>query len=254
MGQRYGQHFLSSPSILERIAKAAQPDDGNQAELIVEVGPGRGALTEHLLPRAKRLIAVEIDPVLVHYLKNKFREHSNFTVLNQDILKTNLRDFGPAIVAGNLPYYITSPILEKLFESGDTWLRAVFLVQKEVAERITAQPGSRDYGYLSVQTQLYSEPKILFPVSKAAFRPPPKVESAVFQLTPRVPILRETRQFLKFASVCFQQKRKTLRNNLLVRYDKAAVDALPEAPLRAEKLSIAQLADIWLRLSGSEIS
>jgi 16S rRNA (adenine1518-N6/adenine1519-N6)-dimethyltransferase len=254
LGQRYGQHFLSAPTILERIAKAANPDD-EPVELIIEIGPGRGALTEYLLQRANRVIAIEIDQVLVHYLNNRFRDQSHkLTVLNQDVLKTDLGSFGPAVIAGNLPYYITSPILERVFAAGDSWQRAVFLVQKEVADRITSNPGSRDFGYLSVQTQLFSTPEILFPVSKGAFRPPPKVESAVFQLTPKTPIVADTRSFLNFASVCFRQKRKTLRNNLLARYDKQAVDALPEAPSRAEQLSLEQLADIWRRLAGSEVA
>ncbi len=258
MGQRYGQHFLASPSILERIADAAHPSKDEPADLIVEIGPGKGALTEYLLPRARRVIAVEIDRVMVHYLQNRFREQiasQKLTILNQDILKTGLREFGPHIVAGNLPYYITSPILEKVFESGDAWQRGVFLVQKEVAERVAAGPGSRDYGYLSVQAHLFSQPEILFTVSKGAFRPPPKVESAVFRLTPRTPPVRETRQFLQFASICFRQKRKTLRNNLLARYSKEAIDALPHpSNVRAEQLSIEQLAEIWTLLAGSEIA
>jgi 16S rRNA (adenine1518-N6/adenine1519-N6)-dimethyltransferase len=191
----------------------------------------------------------------VHYLRNRFREHAGLSVLHQDVLKTDLRQFGPAVVAGNLPYYITSPILEQVFAAGDMWQSAVFLVQKEVAERVTARPGSRDYGYLSVQTQLYAQSEILFDVPRGAFRPPPKVESAVFRLTPRpVPLVRETRQFLKFASMCFRQKRKTLRNNLLPCFDKDVLAAQPEAGLRAEQLGLEQLADLWRRLSGSEVA
>ena len=253
MAQRYGQHFLTSPAILERIAEAAAPLE-SPADLIVEIGPGRGALTEHLLKRARRVIAIEIDRVLVHYLQNRFREHPSLTVLNQDVLKTDLASFGPAVIAGNLPYYITSPILERVFAAGSNWQRAVFLVQKEVAERVAAQPGCRDFGYLSVQAQIYADPQILFTVSKSAFRPPPKVESAVFSLTPREPLVSEAAAFLSFASTCFRQKRKTLRNNLLVRYRKDAVDALPEAPKRAEQLSLANLVDLWRRLAGSEVS
>jgi 16S rRNA (adenine1518-N6/adenine1519-N6)-dimethyltransferase len=253
LGRKYGQHFLSSPTILEKIAVAANPAE-EPAPLIVEIGPGRGALTEHLLKRALRVIAIEIDPVMVHYLNNRFREEPRLTVLNQDVLKADLHSFGPSIVAGNLPYYITSPILDRVFASGDCWTRAVFLVQKEVAERVAAGPGSRDYGYLSVQTQLFSKPEILFAVPRTAFKPPPKVESAVFQLTPRLSPVSEVKLFLDFASVCFRQKRKTLRNNLLVRYEKSAVDALPEAGSRAEQLGLEQLAAIWRTLSNREIA
>lgn len=248
MGQRYGQHFLSSPTILERIADAAATVD-QPADLIVEIGPGRGALTEHLLRRARRVVAIEIDTVLVHYLNNRFREQPNLTVVHQDVLKADLSAWGPAVIAGNLPYYITSPILERVFATGEAWRRGVFLVQKEVAERVAAGPGSRDYGYLSVQAQLFAEPKVLFAVPKGAFRPPPKVESAVFSLTPRRSEVGDAKAFLDFASVCFRQKRKTLRNNLMVRYDKAVVDALPEASKRAEQLSIEELLGLWKRLA-----
>ncbi|BDC51681.1 ribosomal RNA small subunit methyltransferase A [Bryobacterales bacterium F-183] len=252
MGQRYGQHFLSNPAILDKIAAAACPED---TDLVIEIGPGRGALTEYLLKRARRVIAVEIDTVLVHYLQNKFREHPNLTVLHQDVLKTDLAAYGPAVIAGNLPYYITSPILDRVFAAGGSWQRAVFLVQKEVAERVAAGPGSRDYGYLSVQTRLFSEPSILFPVSRGSFRPPPKVESAVFELVPHpAPLVRDTKAFLRFASACFRQKRKTLRNNLLPVYEKEAVDALPQAGTRAEALSLEELAAIWAELAGREIT
>ena len=253
MGRRFGQHFLASPSILERIAAAANPAE-EPVDLIVEIGPGKGALTEHLLKRAQRIVAIEIDPVMVHYLAHRFREQPRLTVLNQDVLKVDLGTFGPCTVVGNLPYYITSPILDRVFASGDSWNSAVFLVQKEVAERVAAAPGSRDYGYLSVQTQLFAKPEVLFQVSKTAFRPPPKVESAVFRLTPRTPPVSEVKSFLDFASACFRHKRKTLRNNLLERYEKTAVDALPEASTRAEQLSIEQLANIWRSLSNHHIA
>src|SRR5262249_18355354 len=131
--------------------------------------------------------------------------------------------WGPAVVAGNLPYYITSPILEKLFAMGDLWIRAVFLVQLEVAQRLAAEPGTRDFGYLSVQTQVFSKPSILFTVAASAFRPPPKVESAVVLLEPRKFEVEDRAGFLKFASACFRHKRKTLRNNLAEVYGKDRV-------------------------------
>jgi 16S rRNA (adenine1518-N6/adenine1519-N6)-dimethyltransferase len=252
LGRKFGQHFLSSPAILEKIAAAANPSE-EPAERIVEIGPGKGALTEHLLKRANQVIAIEIDPVMVQYLSHRFREEPRLTILHQDVLKTDLGAFGPSVIAGNLPYYITSPILDRVFTSSSGWSRAVFLVQKEVAERIAAKPGSRDYGYLSVQTQLFAKPEILFPVSRTAFRPPPKVESAVVQLTPQPPIVSETKSFLEFASACFRHKRKTLRNNLIERYPKDAVDALPEASSRAEQLTIEQMAAIWRSLLDRHI-
>jgi len=175
-------------SILERIAEAVCPEKDacpEKTETVIEIGPGRGALTSHLVARAGRVIAIEIDPVLVQYLRAEFREEPRLTVVETDVLKADLTQWGQATVAGNLPYYITSPILEKTLALGSLLNRAVFLVQKEVAERLTARPGSRDYGYLTVQTQLASVPELLFSVPASAFRPPPKVDSAVVRLTPQ---------------------------------------------------------------------
>src|SRR5580698_1369590 len=214
LGRRLGQHFLVAQSILERIAEAACPE---HTDLVVEIGPGRGALTSHLLERAERVIAIEIDPVLVQYLRAEFRDEPRLTLVEADVLKADLTQWGTATVAGNLPYYITSPILQKTLALGEQLHHAVFLVQKEVAERLTANPGSRDYGYLSVQTQLLSAPELLFTVPAGAFRPPPKVESAVVRLTPRssAEFLPQDREaFLRFVGLCFRHKRKTILNNL----------------------------------------
>ena len=154
------------------------------------------------------------------------------------------------MIAGNLPYYITSPILDKVFASGDSWQRAAFLVQKEVAERITAEPGSRDYGFLSVQTQSNAKAKILFKVGRGAFSPPPKVESVVFSLERIPPPVDDLPSFLKFASTSFRHKRKTLRNNLIERYTREQLDTLDIGSKRAEQLSIAEMAGIWKQLGS----
>lgn len=246
MPSRLGQHFLIRHSILEKIARAACPD---REPLVVEIGPGKGALTEHLLDRADRVIAIEVDPFLVHYLRQKFRERDNLTIVDNDVLKTDMSQWGPAVIAGNLPYYITSPILERLFSLGESWKRAVFLVQKEVAERLTAAPGSRDYGYLTVVTQLYSKPELLFTVSRAAFQPPPKVESAVVRLEPHAAIVPDIRKFLNFAGMCFRHKRKTLRNNLLSAYPKEQVNAVADPHVRAEQLSVERLIELYRKLN-----
>lgn len=246
MGQRYGQHFLVRGSVLERIARAACPQP---VPLAIEIGPGKGALTTHLLDRAERVIAIEVDTVLVHYLQHKFREQPKLEIVTGDVLKTGLGAWGAAAIAGNLPYYITSPILDRVFALGEHWQRAVFLVQKEVAQRITAAPGSRDYGYLSVRCQVEAECELLFDVPPAAFQPPPKVDSAVVRLTRRAAPVEDVAAFVQFAGVCFKQKRKNLRNNLAAVYPLAKVDALPEAKLRAEQIPLDQLISLWRRLS-----
>jgi 16S rRNA (adenine1518-N6/adenine1519-N6)-dimethyltransferase len=245
-GRRLGQHFLARKSILERIAESAC---SHPAEVAIEIGPGKGALTEYLVQRAKRVIAIEVDPVLVHYLQEKFRRNENFSVIHADVLKVDLSAWGPVSVAGNLPYYITSPIINKVLALGPVLLHAVFLVQREVAERMVAGPGSRDYGFLSVNVQTFAESKILIHVPPEAFRPPPKVESSVVELLPRRhAAIADPEAFLRFASAAFKQKRKTLRNNLAELYGRPAIDAQPEAGLRAEQLSVEKLANIHQRI------
>ena len=242
--QRLGQHFLIRGSILERIASAVCPAP---QDLVIEIGSGRGALTAKLLQKARRVVAIEIDPVLAGHLRRKFAGFP-LEVVEADILKTDLAQWPNAPIAGNLPYYITSPILEKTLAL--PFPRAVFLMQKEVAQRLVAAPGSRDYGFLTVQTALYANARLLFEVKPAAFHPPPKVDSAVVLLEPRTTALPvgDPTAFLRFAAQCFRHKRKTIRNNLGEIYGRDLLAGWPEAPLRAEQISMEGFLAMYRRL------
>jgi 16S rRNA (adenine1518-N6/adenine1519-N6)-dimethyltransferase len=242
--QKLGQHFLIKGSILERIAAAVCVN----ADPVIEIGPGRGALTEKLLKRATRVIAIEIDPYLAAHVRERFAGNLGLEVVEGDVLAADLNQWAPAAIAGNLPYYITSPILDKV--SRVNFTRAVFLIQKEVAERLVALPGSRDYGFLTVQTALFAQARLLFTVKPSAFQPPPKVDSAVVLLEPRRADLgiADTADFLRFLGLCFHHKRKTIRNNLVETYGKQLIDSWPEAPLRAEQIALEGFADMYRRL------
>jgi 16S rRNA (adenine1518-N6/adenine1519-N6)-dimethyltransferase len=246
--RRLGQHFLIRGSVLERIAAAACPEP---VDLVVEIGPGRGALTERLLRRAARVVAVEVDAVLVEHLRRKFAGESRLEVVQGDVLATDLSRWGGAPVAGNLPYYITSPILHQVLRHHPP--RAVFLIQKEVAERLVAQPGNRDYGFLTVETALVASARLLFEVKPAAFHPPPKVDSAVVLLAPHGRDWGvDTGGLVRFIGLCFAHKRKTIRNNLAEQYGKELVEAWPEAGLRAEQVAPAGFVAMYARIAASE--
>jgi 16S rRNA (adenine1518-N6/adenine1519-N6)-dimethyltransferase len=242
--QKLGQHFLTNAGILERIAAAVCPTG---EDLVIEIGPGRGALTEKLLRRAARVVAIEIDSTLVAHLREKFADEPRLEIVHADVLATDLSRWGRAPIAGNLPYYITSPILEKAVRLEVP--RIVFLIQKEVAERLVAQPRHREYGYLTLQTALFADAKMLFEVKPGSFRPPPQVDSAVVLLTPHMRDLGvgDREAFLRFLSQCFRQKRKTLRNNLAGTYGKDVIDGWPEAGLRAEQIGLEQFAEMFRR-------
>lgn len=263
---RLGQHFLQSPAILDRIAgevRAAAASD-----LVIEIGAGPGTLTGRLLALGRRVVAIEIDPRLAATLRARHAGDPRLELLEADVLELDLgrliaeRTAGAAVVTGNLPYYITSPILRRIFDAAGRVSQSVFLMQKEVAARIVAPPGTRDFGYLSVLCQTHSRPELLFTVPPGAFRPAPKVVSALVRLSIESRLaawgVTDRRAFLDFAQLCFRQKRKTLLNNLEGRFGlkgsgKERLAGLPELRLRAEQLGPERLAALWLSLSSVSI-
>jgi 16S rRNA (adenine1518-N6/adenine1519-N6)-dimethyltransferase len=244
---KLGQHFLISDSILDRLAVAAC---GDHTARVIEIGPGRGALTRHLLPRTDELHTIELDPSLAQSLVSKFSGDPKLHIHHSDVLAIDLAQWGPAVLAGNLPYYIASPIIEKFLALDQRFPRAVFLLQWEVAERLLAPPGTRAYGYLTVATCLVCDLKLIVKVPASAFRPPPKVDSAAVEFIRKREIPAARPAFLTFIGRCFAHKRKTLRNNLRPFYG-PEIDALPEASLRAEQLTIEQFVSLHAMLSMS---
>ncbi len=241
--QKLGQHFLIKGSLLERIAAAACP---STTDLVVEIGPGRGALTDKLLKRASRVVAIEVDHFLADHLRQKYAGEPRLEIVEADVLATDLARWSGAPIAGNLPYYITSPILQRSMRLRPP--RAVFLMQEEVAQRVIAQPGCREYGLLTVQTALFAHARRLFGVKPSAFHPPPQVDSAVVLLEPRATLpVFDSDEFLRFVALCFAHKRKTLRNNLSDVYGRERLDAWPEAGLRAEQIPLEGLVEMFQR-------
>ncbi|MBV9670993.1 MAG: ribosomal RNA small subunit methyltransferase A [Acidobacteriales bacterium] len=251
MPRKLGQHFLIRDAILERLAVAAC---GNHTSCVIEIGAGRGALTRHLLSRTDELHAIELDERLVAHLQKKFAGEPKLHLHQTDVLAADLAQWGPAAITGNLPYYITSPIIEKFLALDNRFRLSVFLVQSEVAERLAAAPGSRAYGFLTVATQLVCDVELICRVPAAAFTPPPKVDSAAVRLQRKVEVPTNLSELLVFVSRCFAQKRKTLRNNLRPHYGPAA-DRIPEARLRAEQLTLDQFIRLHERLkNGSHLN
>jgi 16S rRNA (adenine1518-N6/adenine1519-N6)-dimethyltransferase len=216
---KLGQNFLSDPAAALAIVDAL----GNIAEAsVIEIGPGRGAITKLLAPRAGRLVAVELDGSLATALSREYGANDRVNILHRDILAVDLTSLASTaaeklVVVGNLPYYITSQILLHLFEYHQVVDRAVIMVQREVADRIAAEAGNRDYGLLTTTTQLYARADNLFTLPPSAFSPPPDVYSTVLRLSfePRYRQLGvEPNQFIAFLRQSFAQKRKTLANNL----------------------------------------
>jgi 16S rRNA (adenine1518-N6/adenine1519-N6)-dimethyltransferase len=189
-----------------------------------------------------------LDPYLAAHLRMKFSGDA-LEIVEADALETDLAQWGPVPLAGNLPYYAATPIIGKTVRLPIP--RAVYLIQKEVAERLVAEPGTRAYGLLTVATAVFARVRLMFEVKPSAFHPPPKVDSAVVLIEPHAPpaALADPDDFLDFAAQCFRQKRKTIRNNLAEAYGKDAVSGWPEAGLRAEQIPLERLLQMYARVA-----
>ena len=272
---KLGQHFLNDPAAAIRIVESL--GDLLQST-VLEIGPGRGALTRLLAKRARRVIAVEKDRVLAAQLRMHFSLAPNVEIIEGDILAIDLDSlFGPKPgstrpgmdlepqkirVIGNLPYFITSDILLRLFEYRKYFELLILMVQKEVADRLTAKPGSKEYGLLSATAQLYTKVERLLTLPPCAFSPPPRVHSSVVRMEPSTRLSQlavNEEEFISFLKLSFGQKRKTLWNNLKARYssddlDRALEKAKVKPAVRAEALSIETSAQIFRELNKARAS
>lgn len=249
--KRFGQNFLVDENIIERIVRAIGPKESDN---LVEIGPGQGAITQLLLQRCPSLTAVELDRDLIPLLKFKFRDYPQFKIIEQDALKF---DFGtltgdagdrPLRIVGNLPYNISTPLLFHLLGFRGKVRDMHFMLQKEVVDRLSATPGTKSYGRLSVMVQYHCRVQGLFPVPPQSFRPAPKVESAIVRLVPHAapPHPAQDEQLLeRIVNVAFQQRRKTLRNALKPLYPDLDTEQLPvDAGRRPETFSVQEFVQL----------
>lgn len=263
----FGQNFLTDTNILQKIVDTAEIDKNVN---VIEIGPGIGALTEFLAENAAEVMAFEIDERLVPILEDTLRDHDNIKVINEDVLKadlqTRVKEFKnpnlPIKVVANLPYYITTPILMHLIESKIPFAEFVVMMQKEVADRISAEPNTKAYGSLSIAVQYYMTAKVAFVVPCTVFVPAPNVDSAILKMTRREQPLVEVKDedfFFLVSKISFVHRRKTLWNNLTSHFGKSAEvktkleQALGNAnikpSIRGEALSIPDFARLSDALS-----
>ena len=256
----FGQNFLTDTNILQKIVDTAEID---KKVNVIEIGPGIGALTEFLAESAAEVMAFEIDDRLVPILADTLRDFDNVTVVNQDILKVDLAQYIaefknpdlPIKVVANLPYYITTPILMHLIESGIPFSEFVVMMQREVADRISAQPNTKAYGSLSIAVQYYMTAKVAFVVPRTVFVPAPNVDSAILKMVRRdqpAVAVQDEKFFLKVSKASFVHRRKTLWNNLTSYFGKseatkgkltAALERADLSPsVRGEALSLEEFA------------
>ena len=264
----FGQNFLTDTNILQKIVDTAEIDDQVN---VIEIGPGIGALTEFLAERAAQVMAFEIDHRLVPILADTLRDFDNVTVVNEDILKVDLaqhiQNFKnpdlPIKVVANLPYYITTPILMHLIESGIPFSEFVVMMQKEVADRISAKPNTKAYGSLSIAVQYYMTAKVAFIVPRTVFVPAPNVDSAILKMVRRpepAVAVKDENFFFKDSKASFTHRRKTLWNNLTGYFGKTdeikdkLTKALEQAGLspsiRGEALGLEEFASLADALKG----
>ena len=258
--KKFGQNFLIDTHVLEKIISAAGI---TKDDCVLEIGPGIGTMTQYLAENAGHVVAVEIDRNLIPILKETLADYNNVTVINEDILRVDIKALAeeynggkPIKVVANLPYYITTPIIMGLFESGVPIDNITVMVQKEVADRMKEGPGSKDYGALSLAVQYYAEPEIVANVPPNCFIPRPNVGSAVIRLTrhKEMPVeVKDPALMFKIISASFNQRRKTLQNGLgnasELPYTKeqiaAAIAEMGLTPtIRGEALSLAQFAQL----------
>jgi 16S rRNA (adenine1518-N6/adenine1519-N6)-dimethyltransferase len=250
---RLGQNFLISPGVVRAVVEAAEIEPGDR---VLEIGPGIGTLTQGLLEAGAEVTAVELDKKLPAVLAETLKGYEHLNVVQGDILKTDIAALmggAPFKVAANLPYYITTPILLSLLEQKLPITRIVTMVQREVAERMTAPPGGRDYGALSVAVQYYTEPEIVLDVPPNCFLPAPEVDSAVIvcavRQTPAVTV-KDEKLFFRVVKAAFGQRRKTLSNALKTtgaskeEIGKALDKAKVDAARRGETLSLVEFAAV----------
>jgi 16S rRNA (adenine1518-N6/adenine1519-N6)-dimethyltransferase len=258
--KKFGQNFLIDSHVLNKIIKSA---DITKEDVVIEIGPGIGSLTQELAENSKEVIAIEIDNKLIPILKDTLKDYDNITFINQDILKVDLVKLvkeknrnKPIKVVANLPYYITTPIIMGLFENNIPLDSITVMVQKEVADRMRAKPGTKEYGALSLAVQYYSDPYIVANVPPNCFMPRPKIGSAVIKLTkykkPSVDVC-DNKLLFKVIRASFNQRRKTLinglYNNLNKEYDKeqlkqALISTGLDLNVRGEALSLKEFADL----------
>lgn len=258
--KKFGQNFLIDTHVLDKIVSAAQI---TKEDVVLEIGPGIGTLTQYLAYQAKEVIAVEIDKALIPILQDTLSAYDNVTVLNEDILKVDINKLvneknggKPIKVVANLPYYITTPIIMGLFESHVPVASITVMVQKEVADRMQVGPGTKDYGALSLAVQYYAEPYIVANVPPNCFMPRPKVGSAVIRLErhERPPVeVKDEKLMFRLIRASFNQRRKTLANGLKnspeIDFSKeeieSAIEKLGKGPsVRGEALTLAEFAEL----------